>query len=87
MIMPGVLIGSNCVVGRGSVVTKSVHDGCMVAGNPAKFIGYTDDFYYRLKNNGFDVKTGGVSYDDKKRVLLSLPEENFEKKGFVKLPE
>ena len=51
MIMPGVTIGERCIVGGGSVVTKSVPDGCMVAGNPAKFIGYTDVFYQRLKAN------------------------------------
>lgn len=49
MIMPGVKIGKNCVIVGGSVVTKSIPDGCMVAGNPAKFIGYTDDFYKELK--------------------------------------
>lgn len=51
MIMPGVTIGERCIVGGGSVVTKSIPDGCMVAGNPAKFIGYTDDFYQRLKKS------------------------------------
>lgn len=49
MIMPGVTIGERCIVAGGAVVTKSVPDGCMVAGNPAKFIGYTEDFYKRLK--------------------------------------
>lgn len=87
MIMPGVTIGNNCVVGGGSVVSKSVPDGCMVAGNPAKFIGYTENFYHRLKEKGFDTQTGGMSYEEKKKILLSLPEEKFEKKGFVKLPE
>ena len=87
MIMPGVTIGNNCVVGGGSVVSKSVPDGCMVAGNPAKFIGYTENFYHRLKEKGFDTQTGGMSYKEKKKILLSLPEEKFEKKGFVKLPE
>lgn len=87
MIMPGVTIGEHCVIGGGSVVTKSVPDGCMVAGNPAKFIGYTDDFYHRLKDKGFDTKTGRLSLKEKKSVLLSLSEDRFEHKPFVKLPE
>lgn len=87
MIMPGVSIGENCIVGGGSVVTKSVPDGCMVAGNPAKFIGYTDDFYRRLKEKGNDTKTGRLSLSEKKKVLLALPEDKFEKKPYVKLPE
>lgn len=35
LILPGVRIGNSCIVGAGSVVTKSVPDNCIVAGNPA----------------------------------------------------
>ena len=87
MIMPGVTIGERCIIGGGSVVTKSVPDGCMVAGNPAKFIGYTEDFYHRMKEEGFDTKTGRLSSEDKKKVLLSLSEDQFETKPFVKIPK
>jgi len=38
IILPGVTIGDNVVVGCGSVVTKDVPSGCIVAGNPAKVI-------------------------------------------------
>jgi len=38
LIMPGVQIGDNCVVGAGSVVTKDVPDRCLVAGNPARVL-------------------------------------------------
>lgn len=41
-IMPGVRIGNRCVVAAGSVVTKSVPDGSVVGGNPAKIIGTYD---------------------------------------------
>ena len=84
MIMPGVTIGERCIIGGGSVVTKSVPDGCMVAGNPAKFIGYTEDFYHRLKDKGLDTKTYGLSAEEKKKVLLSLPESSFESKPYIK---
>ena len=85
MIMPGVTIGERCIIGGGSVVTKSVPDGCMVAGNPAKFIGYTEDFYHRLKDKGLDTKTYGLSPEEKKKALLSLPESAFERKPFIKI--
>ena len=39
MIMPGVKIGKNAVVGAMSVVTKDVSPDQVVAGNPAKEIG------------------------------------------------
>lgn len=38
MIMPGVTIGNHVYVGGGSVVTKSVPDHCIVAGNPARIV-------------------------------------------------
>ena len=39
MIMPGVTLGTGCIVGAGSVVTKDVPPYTIVAGVPAKKIG------------------------------------------------
>lgn len=39
ILMPGVRIGSRVIVGAGSVVTRSVPDGLVVAGNPARVLG------------------------------------------------
>jgi len=38
IILPGVMIGNNVIVGAGSVVTKDIPSGQVWAGNPAKFI-------------------------------------------------
>lgn len=38
IILPGVTIGENAVIGAGSVVTKDIPDNEFWAGNPAKFI-------------------------------------------------
>jgi maltose O-acetyltransferase len=38
VILPGIKIGNNVVIGAGSVVTKDVPDNVVVAGNPAKKI-------------------------------------------------
>ena len=38
IIMPGVTIGDQVIVGAGSVVTKDVPSGSIVGGNPAKVI-------------------------------------------------
>lgn len=86
MIMPGVTIGERCIVAGGAVVTKSIPDGCMVAGNPAKFIGYTEDFYKKLKN-GHDFGCKNLSHEEKREFLLAQSEEKFIKKGYIKLPE
>ena len=37
-ILPGVTIGKKCIVGAGSVVTKSIPDYSIAVGNPAKVI-------------------------------------------------
>jgi acetyltransferase-like isoleucine patch superfamily enzyme len=38
IILPGVTLGRQCMVGAGSVVTRDVPDFTVVAGNPAKFL-------------------------------------------------
>ncbi|MFH1352963.1 MAG: acyltransferase [bacterium] len=46
-ILPGVRIGKNSLVGAGSVVTKDVPAGAVVAGNPAKVIKKVKDLKCR----------------------------------------
>jgi maltose O-acetyltransferase len=47
IILPGVTIGNDVTVGAGSVVTKDVAHGVVVAGNPARVVrkveGYEGD--------------------------------------------
>lgn len=42
IILPGVSIGNNAIIGAGSVVTKDVPENAVVAGNPAKVIRYLE---------------------------------------------
>lgn len=85
MIMPGVTIGERCIVAGGAVVTKSVPDGCMVAGNPAKFIGYTEDFYKNLKEKN-DLGCKNMSHEEKKNFLLAQPNDRFIQKKYIQIP-
>jgi acetyltransferase-like isoleucine patch superfamily enzyme len=41
ILLPGITIGINSVVGAGSVVTKSIPDYAVAVGNPAKVIKFT----------------------------------------------
>jgi len=41
-ILCGISIGENAIVGAGSVVTKDVPPGSIVAGNPAKVLRYIE---------------------------------------------
>ena len=68
-------IGEGAIVAAGSVVTKSVAPHTVVGGNPAKFICTTDDY---IKNNEkYNLGTKGLSQTEKRKYLLSLPEEKF----------
>ena len=78
LIMPGVTIGDHALIAAGSVVTKSVPSGIVVAGNPARPICTIEEFYAR--NKKYNVKTKGVPTVEKKRILLGLPESMFIKK-------
>lgn len=42
IVLPGVRIGRGSTVGAGSVVTKDVPPGCLVAGNPARVVKFID---------------------------------------------
>lgn len=81
-ILPGVKIGNNVTVGAGSIVTKSIPDGWMVAGNPCKHVGYTEEWYRKVKE--MDLQSKKMNDDDKKRFLLSLPDDRFVQKPFMK---
>ena len=41
-ILPGLTLGRGCMVGAGAVVTRDVPSNAIVAGNPARIIGYVD---------------------------------------------
>lgn len=38
VVCPGVTVGSNCVIGAGSVITRDIPDNSFAAGNPARVI-------------------------------------------------
>ena len=44
IVMLGVTIGPNAVIGAGSVVTKDVPEGTVYAGNPARFICTVEEY-------------------------------------------
>lgn len=41
-VLPGIVVGTNAMVGAGAVVVRSVPPNAIVVGNPARIIGYAD---------------------------------------------
>ena len=77
-IMPGVTIGEGALVAAGSVVTKSVAPHTVVAGNPARYICTTDEYY--KKNRIYDLGSKKLNPIEKRKLLLSLDDDKFIKK-------
>ena len=80
LILPGVTIGDGCVVGAGSVVTRDVPAGSIVAGNPAKVIDsgiavgdygrfdYADDNEARLRTTDADLAAMSAKTFDQRKA-------------------
>lgn len=51
IILPNVKIGNNCILGAGAVLTKSMPDNTVYAGNPAKFICSIEEYADKMLKN------------------------------------
>ena len=80
--MPGVTIGDHVLIAAGSVITKSVPSGMVVGGNPARYICSIED--YRFKNERFNTKTKAYTAEEKRKRLLSLSDDMFISKPYIK---
>lgn len=67
IILPGVTIGKNCVIGAGAVVTKDIPDNSIAVGVPAKVIESIED--YRKKVEKKAVMTKCMNPDEKRDYL------------------
>ena len=66
MVLPGVHIGNNVVIGACSVVTKDIPDNSVYAGNPARFIETTEEYLNKLKKQSLHLgNLVGKAKDDK----------------------
>lgn len=68
IIMPGVTIGDNCIIGCGAIVTKSIPENSIAVGIPARVIESIDD--YKFKHISHFVRTKKMSQKEKKSFLL-----------------
>lgn len=55
LVLPGVTIGNDCIVGAYSVVTEDVPSGTVVGGNPAKIIKRTSEYLQKAQENSIHI--------------------------------
>lgn len=48
IVLPGVTIGSNCIIGCGSIVTKDIPDNSVACGVPCKVISSTEKYISKI---------------------------------------
>ena len=73
-VLKGVTIGDNCIIGAGSVVSKSIPDNSVAVGNPCRVVCSLEDYYQkRLKKAPWEAS--------------ELVNTFYERKGHYPLPE
>lgn len=66
LVMPGVEVCSNVVIGAGSVVVKSIMEPGIYVGNPVRKISSFEEFSEKIKRNYYtDSMVGGGGYKEK----------------------
>lgn len=69
-ILKGVTIGDNCIIGLGSVVTKSIPANSVVVGCPARVVCSVEEFYKKRKKECVDEALEyGISLIERKGKL------------------
>ena len=78
LLLAGITLPKQCIVGAGSVVTKSFsEEGCIIAGNPARIIGYVDSIRDTKRDCIFNFR--GMTAQQKKKEILGHPRKYLNK--------
>lgn len=62
--LPGVEIGNNVIIGACSFVAKSIPDYSVYAGNPARFMKTTEDYFKKIGAESLHVGKLSPSKED-----------------------
>lgn len=86
IILPGTKIGSNAIIGCGSVVTNDIPDNVVAAGNPAKIICDIDQF--KEKHKDFIKRSPLFEFESLRKIrsekeITKLMETSETKQGYT----
>lgn len=69
IILPGVTIGDNCIIGAGSIVSKDIPDNSVAVGTPARVVNTKDGYLNKIK----DIMSGNLpQYYESLEAVRSL---------------
>jgi acetyltransferase-like isoleucine patch superfamily enzyme len=71
ILLPGTMVGRDCVVGAGAVVHGTIPDNSLVIGNPGQIIGRASTFLYRLERGKNTLDTFGLPEAERRSVILA----------------
>ena len=71
ILMPGVTVGDNVIIGAGAVVTRDIPSNCVAVGVPARVIKSITQ--YVEDNKSSFVYTKSMSYEEKRKYLEKNP--------------
>lgn len=67
IILPGVSIGSHCIIAAGSVVTKDIPDHSVAGGIPARVMKSSEEYFEKIQRESLHV--GQFTYEEKDKKL------------------
>jgi acetyltransferase-like isoleucine patch superfamily enzyme len=70
LVLPGVNIGDNVVIGARSVITKDVPSNSVVAGTPARVLDTLENYFTKFKHKS--LKIGDFDRDSKEKELKKI---------------
>ena len=68
MILPGVKIGNNCIIGAGSIVSRDIPDNSVAVGSPARVVKALDDYFEKIQKESLHL--GHLKGQEKDRALM-----------------
>jgi acetyltransferase-like isoleucine patch superfamily enzyme len=74
ILMPGIKIGNNVIIGAGALVTRDIPDNSVAVGVPARVIKTISD--YERNAIGECVHTASMGPDEKRKFLLAWKKES-----------
>ena len=68
IILPGVKIGSNVIIGAGAVVSRDIPDNSVAVGVPARVIKTADEYFEKIKKESLHL--GHMKGQEKDKALM-----------------